>query len=374
MNVAGFLRWALTKPAIILLVIVAGIAGGAIGWKSTTSHFESSAAVLVIPPGAGSVNAKDNPFTSLDYGAAQIAQVLTVVAQSPRGAAALEGAGASPDVTMIAAVGDGNPKQISPLITFTVSAPTAEQSKAGADALIAFWRAEFKKMQVDAGVVGNTFADLRVPVTPTTGMEVGGNPMRAALGLAMGAALATLVLCLIAAAGWETYRRNKGAAGSVSSPAADGPATPASTPVDAASAQPGIAATMPAAASGGAATSGVAASPGAPVGALGADAAAAPSRVVPAAIPIRPPGDAARRAMTRWRDRVEEVSEDGEIPLPELDETSDASPATATADATDDAQDASPAATTGTPATPAAAEAEDEDDDELEVRQVQSAR
>ncbi|WP_170842931.1 hypothetical protein [Tsukamurella pulmonis] len=31
MNVAGFLRWALTKPAIILLVIVAGIAGGAIG-------------------------------------------------------------------------------------------------------------------------------------------------------------------------------------------------------------------------------------------------------------------------------------------------------------------------------------------------------
>ncbi|RDH11580.1 hypothetical protein, partial [Tsukamurella pulmonis] len=113
-------------------------------------------------------------------------------------------------------------------------------------------------------------------------------------------------------------------------------------------------------------------SPGAPVGALGADAAAAPSRVVPAAIPIRPPGDAARRAMTRWRDRVEEVSEDGEIPLPELDETSDASPATATA--TDDAQDASPATTTGTPATQAAAEAEDEDDDELEVRQVQSAR
>ena len=76
MNVAGFLRWALTKPVIIALVIVAGIAGGAIGWKSTTSHFESTAAVLVIPPGAGSTNAKDNPFTDLGYGAAQVAQAV----------------------------------------------------------------------------------------------------------------------------------------------------------------------------------------------------------------------------------------------------------------------------------------------------------
>ncbi|MGV7636462.1 hypothetical protein PJI23_29050, partial [Mycobacterium kansasii] len=154
-----------------------------------------TAAVLVIPPGAGSTNAKDNPFTDLGYGAAQVAQVLTVVAQGPRGRAALERVGASPDVTMIASVGDGNPKQISPLITFTVSAAEAQQSEAGARALIDFWRAEFKRMQVDAGVVGNTFADLRVPVSPTPGTEVGGNPMRAALGLAMGGALAMLALC-----------------------------------------------------------------------------------------------------------------------------------------------------------------------------------
>ena len=31
--------------------------------------------------------------------------------------------------------------------------------------------------------------------------------------------------------------------------------------------------------------------------------------------------DAARRAMTRWRDRVEEVPEESEIPLPDLDDT-----------------------------------------------------
>ncbi|CAM3356224.1 hypothetical protein [Tsukamurella hominis] len=347
MNVAGFLRWALTKPVIIALVIVAGIAGGAIGWKSTTSHFESTAAVLVIPPGAGSTNAKDNPFTDLGYGAAQVAQVLTVVAQGPRGRAALEKVGASPDVTMIASVGDGNPKQISPLITFTVSAPEARQAEDGAKALIEFWRAEFKRMQVDAGVVGNTFADLRVPVAPTSGTEVGGNPMRAALGLAMGSALAMLALSLVVAAVLEALRnrRAKAVASTPGAAAADAPTT--QTPVEA---------EAPAAES--SVLSGIV--PVAP------EVGDAPSRTVPAAIPIRPPGDAARRAMTRWRDRVEEVSEDGEIPLPELDDTATPAPGAASSEVQDPRTAATSAGATSA--------ADDTEDDDLELPRVQSAR
>lgn len=302
MNVAGFLRWALTKPAIIVLVILAGITGGVVGWKSTTTHFETTAAVLVIGPGAGSQNAMDNPFIGLNTGAAQIAHVLTTIAQSAEGRAALEKTGSSPDVVMIATAGDGSSQQLSPLITFTVSAPEAWRSEAGANALIEFWRAQFKKMQIDAGVVGNTFADLRVPVPPRPGSEVGGNALRAALGLAMGAALATLTLCLIAAAGWEVLRARRRKT-SAEAAVTDRFATPA-------------------AAEKRAAESGALA--GITPGMLGAPEDDAPARTVPAAIPIRPTGDAARRAMTRWRDRVEEVPEESEIPLPDLPDLDDA--------------------------------------------------
>lgn len=307
MNVAGFLRWALTKPAIIVLVLLAGITGGVIGWKSTTTHFETSAAVLVIGPGAGSRNAMDNPFTGLNSGAAQMAHVLTTVAQSAGGREVLEKTGSSPDVVMIASAGDGSSTQISPLVTFTVSAPEAWRSEAGANALIEFWRAQLRKMQVDAGVDGNAYADLRVPVAPRPGTEIGGNPMRAAMGLAMGAALATLTLCLIAAAAWEAFRarRRKGsdaAPRTVPIPVR-APTTPA-TLEEFAVESTALAGIVPA-------SRGVGAGP----------EGGARSRTVPAAVPIRPPGDAARRAMTRWRDRVEEVPEESEIPLPALDDT-----------------------------------------------------
>lgn len=307
MNVAGFLRWALTKPAIIVLVLLAAITGGVIGWKSTTTHFETSAAVLVIGPGAGSRNAMDNPFTGLNSGAAQMAHVLTTVAQSAGGRAALEKSGSSPDVVMIASAGDGSSMQISPLITFTVSAPEAWRSEAGANALIEFWRTELRKMQVEAGVVGDSYADLRVPVAPTPGQEVGGNPLRAAMGLAMGAALATLTLCLIAAAAWEAFRarRRKGSGdASRTVPIPVQTQTTPATPEELTAESAALAGIVP------------------PAPEFGAESdAGAPSRTVPAAIPIRPPGDAARRAMTRWRDRVEEVPEESEIPLPDLDDT-----------------------------------------------------
>ncbi|SDR29787.1 hypothetical protein SAMN04489765_4671 [Tsukamurella pulmonis] len=90
---------ALTKPAIILLVIVAGIAGGAIG-GSRPPRTSRAVRSPGDSPGAGSVNARTTPSPASTT-ARPDAQVLTVVAGVPRGAAALEGAGASPDVTMM---------------------------------------------------------------------------------------------------------------------------------------------------------------------------------------------------------------------------------------------------------------------------------
>ncbi|WP_019201454.1 hypothetical protein [Tsukamurella sp. 1534] len=290
MNVADFLRWALTKPAIIALVIVAALLGGIQGWRSTSSHYESSAAVLVIPPGAGSTVPYDNPFTRLDSGTAQVAFILTTAAQSDAGRAAVAKTGASPDVPLASVAGEGNVAQLSPQITFTVSGPTPEVSQAGAKALVAFFHERLYAMQKDAGVADGTYADLRVPVAPTPGVEVGGDAFRAAVGLAMGAALAALLLALTTTAALEAIRRRRAGA-KAGAPAGETAAGTGS------GTDPGA---TPAPATAGAATS----SPPA----------------TPAAQAAREPGAAARRAMTRWRDRVEEVPEESEFPLPVMDD------------------------------------------------------
>ncbi len=302
MNVAGFLVWALKKPAIIVIVLLCAVLGGIQGWRSTTSHYETSASVLVIPPGAGSQVATDNPFANLGTPSAQVAYVLVTSAQSQEARAAVQATGASPDYTLNSVAGEGSFAQLSPQITFTVSAPEPWQAKAGAQALITYFRAQLERMQKDAGVTVGTYADLRVPVEPTPGVEVSGDALRAAVGLAMGAALGALLLCLIGAAALEALRQRRRAA--ATDPQAEENAAPANAEAPTAPAP----ASVPA----------VTVAPESPE--TGRRGAGAP----PAAVAItgldarRERGSAAQRAMTRWRDRVEEVAEESEFPLPEL--------------------------------------------------------
>lgn len=316
MNVAGFLRWALTKPVIIVFVLVCAVAGGAQGYRSTTSHFETTAAVLVIPPGAGSHNAVDNPFTNLSTATAQMAYVLITAAHSDAGRSAVEQAGASPDVTMGSVAGEGSFAQLSPQITFTVTGPDQWASKAGAEAMITFIRERLDRMQKEAGVVQG-FADLRVSIAPTPGVEVGGDGTRAAVGLAMGSALGALLLSLVAAAGLESFRQNRARR------RADGTHEPDNE-----------AATEPPAES---ATAESAPAPTAPIKVPTSPAATSDGASEPDELPLsglaRTPGGATRRAMTRWRSSVEEVQAETEFPLPTFDDAASTSGADAPGDA-----------------------------------------
>lgn len=329
MNVAAFLRWVLTKPLVIVVVLGCALAGGLVGYRSATVQYETQAAVLVIPPSIPSVpgasDAMLNPFTNLSGSTTQLAWVLASSAQSVQARDLVAQTGASPHYTIASVAGDSSYSQLSPQITITMPAGSPEAAKAGAAALITFMRDQLHTIQKDAGVAPNVYAELRTTTEPQDGTQIGSNAMSNAGGLALGAGLAGLLVSLLVAAGLDTRRRRRAAA-KAEDPATDplsGIATtdrtdtaPADTPVPAAPTAP-AAPVEPAAAA------------DAPARAVRLEIARTPGEegeepARPAAPrPARPLGSAQQRAMTRWRDHVEAVSEASEFPLPAIDGDSD---------------------------------------------------
>ena len=328
MNVAAFLRWVLTKPLVIVVVLVCAVAGGMVGYRTATVQYQSQAAVLVIPPSIpatpGASDAMLNPFTNLSGSTTQLAWVLASSAQSVQARDMVTRAGASPDYTIASVAGDASFSQLSPQITITVPAADPEAAKAGASVLVDFMRDQLRAIQKDAGVAPGVYADLRTTTEPKPGTEVGSTAMSNAGGLAMGAGLAGLLVSLLVAAGLDARRKRRTAAEAVvpgtnplsgvvtspGEPTAESPAPAARTSQSAEQSVPGRPLLVPA--------------PRLEVArALGEDddaARPAPPR------PARPAGRAQQRAMTRWRDHVEVISEESEFPLPTIDGDDDEDP------------------------------------------------
>lgn len=331
MNVVGFFRWAVKKPVIIIVVLVCALIGGIQGYRSTSTHYETSGAVLVIPPGAGNQNAGMNPFVNLTTGTAQLAFVLATATQSEDARAAVAKTGASPDFQIQSVAGEGSFAQLSSQITFTVAGPDPWIAKAGAVALIDFMRDRLRIIQRDAGVTEGTYADLRVPTEAAPGVAVGGNAIRSAVGFAMGGALGALLLCLIAAAALEAWRKHRAKGARSEQDAGNADAAPqGAARADATQLQmhPPHVQTQ---------TRETAEPPSGPLAGIITGAPSSPLPEVPevvtrklaavgraqSPVAIRriANGSAAQRAMTRWRDHVEEVPEESEFPLPVIDDS-----------------------------------------------------
>ncbi|MET9326031.1 hypothetical protein [Tsukamurella sp. NPDC003166] len=318
MNVAAFLRWVLTKPLVIVVVLACAVAGGLVGYRSATVQYETEAAVLVIPPSIPSVpgasDAMLNPFTNLSGSTTQLAWVLASSAQSVQARELVKRTGASPDYTIASVAGDSSFSQLSPQITIRMPATDPQAAKAGAEALIAFMRDQLRSIQKDAGVAPAVYADLRTTTEPQAGAQVSSTALSNAGGLALGAALAGLLVSLLVAAVLDTRRKRSAEAATsgesedtsplsgVVPPAGDAaaaPIEPAAGSVDGAEPAPLPVSRLEIARP--------------PVGEADAPQRPAPPR------PARPTGRAEQRAMTRWRDRVEVVSEESEFPLPAFD-------------------------------------------------------
>ncbi|GAA1003755.1 hypothetical protein FK530_22615 [Tsukamurella conjunctivitidis] len=206
MSVAGFVRTILARRLAVLAVLVVTVAAGVFGWSSTSTHYVTNSAVVVIPPGAGNRDAGLNPFVNV-ASTAQLAYVLATAAERDEARDAVAKAGASPDYQLSTVAGDAaNYAQLSPQVTFSVSAPDPEAARRGATALIDFMRDRLQRMQREAGVVDGTFADLRVPVEPTDGAAVSGSALRAAVGYASGGLLGTVLVLLLVGAAADVLR------------------------------------------------------------------------------------------------------------------------------------------------------------------------
>lgn len=179
-------------------VLLVGLTAGSFGWKSTSVWYESSGVVLVIPPGAGNPDARNNPFNRLDT-TSQFANALAVIAYGDEGRATVAKTGASSsDYTVFRVAGQGpTSSQLSAQIRISVRGPGPWVAREGAMALIDLMRTRLRSLQRDAGLVDGTYADFRVTVEPDPGEAGSGDRVRSAVGMAIGAVLA--LLCVAAA-------------------------------------------------------------------------------------------------------------------------------------------------------------------------------
>lgn len=227
MDIAGMVRAVFLRRVVVGVAIVAAVVCGAAGWKSVTIEYESVGAVVAIPPGAGNPNPTLNPFTNLSN-TAQLAHVLATVATSEDARRVVEAKGGSPDYVVSTVAGEGSSAQLSPQVLFAVRAPNQWLSREAAVALVDFLRIRLRDMQRESGAVEGTLADLRVSVEPRPGVLSGADPIRAAVGYAMGGVCLTMFLFTMIAGLRSAVRNERAKSGSgAESPAASEPAGPA---------------------------------------------------------------------------------------------------------------------------------------------------
>lgn len=213
MNIAGMVRDVFLRRAVVAVVVIAAVVCGAVGWKSITVEYESTGAVVAIPPGAGNPKPELNPFTNLTN-TAQLAHVLATVALSEDARRAVAAKGGSPDYVVSTVAGEGSSALLSPQVVFSIRASNQWASREAAVTLIDFLRTRLQNMQRESGMVDGTFADLRVTVEPRPGVLSGADPLRTAVGYAMGGVfLALFVVVLLAGLRGTVERRRRGGAG-----------------------------------------------------------------------------------------------------------------------------------------------------------------
>lgn len=213
MDIAGMVRDVFLRRVVVAAVVVAAVVCGAAGWKSITVEYESTGAVVAIPPGAGNPKPELNPFTNLTN-TAQLAHVLATVALSEDARRAVADKGGSPDYVVSTVAGEGSSALLSPQVVFAIRAQNQWASREAAVALIDFLRSRLQSMQRESGMVDGTFADLRVSVEPRPGVLSGADPARAAVGYAMGGVFVTMFIVVLVAGLRGTGRgRGRGSGG-----------------------------------------------------------------------------------------------------------------------------------------------------------------
>ena len=190
----------LTAAAVAFLVIC-GVMGGVVGMTQVKKEYESEAVVLVLPPGAGNKDARMNPFINLDNNMVQLAFAMTTALNS--GQTAVDLAPIDPSIseaeaetvtTTEATASAGGTVQVR-LVT---KAENPDAAVAMTKRLIDYSRTVLQRMQEQAGVRGQVFADIVVVVPATPPQEASASALRSIVSSAMlGIILASAVLAAV---------------------------------------------------------------------------------------------------------------------------------------------------------------------------------
>lgn len=161
-----------------IFVLVLTIGGALIGAGRTEPSYQSDGIMLIIPPGAGSDVATNNPFVNLDQNLSQLAQAISTRMSAPDVVTDLKQR--APSVTDYTAAVRYDNAVVNSMPTsqvqFTVTGTNAQVVRDAVRQLMVEADDALKQMQVHSGVTARTLADSVQLVAPTepTRMPVSG--------------------------------------------------------------------------------------------------------------------------------------------------------------------------------------------------------
>lgn len=198
-DLARWLRGQRGRLLAGVLVVVAAVAGGTVGYATTAPYYTTQGAVVVLPPGAGNPDAGQNPFANL-YNSVQFTAVVATNVRSSGTrdrVAAASGARGDYVVETVAREVRANFAQNSSQIEYTINAGDPGAAQRGAEALVVAIRDAVRGIQADAGVPAARLAQVQVAVPAPAAHEVTGGRALAAIidiGTAVVVAVALVLL------------------------------------------------------------------------------------------------------------------------------------------------------------------------------------
>ncbi len=212
MNLAEFVAKFLRRPILLAVIVILAVVAGVLGMKSAKAEYETTATMVVIPPGSGSPDAGLNPLINLNNNIAQLAVIVATTVQTTDAANHLTERNGARITAVTTTAGDASSfAQLSPQIVFTTRAADPDSARLGAESVIDYAREQLIRIQAEAAVPPRNNALIVVGAKPAMGEPVGKGGPKAAAAYALAVVTGGILAILIADAILEWWRRRRSA-------------------------------------------------------------------------------------------------------------------------------------------------------------------
>ncbi|MCS3779494.1 hypothetical protein [Tsukamurella ocularis] len=211
-DLVRWLRGLRGRLIAVSLVMVVGIIGGVVGYSTTSPYYTTQGTVIVMPPGAGSIDAGQNPFANL-FNSTQFTAVVATKVRSEEirdRVVAASGARRGYIIETVAREVRANFAQNVAQIDYAIDGDEPGAAERGSEALVAAIRDAVRSIQADAGVPTDRMAKVQVAVPAPAAHEVTGDLVIAALIFGTVAALAAVLIALLTWRAIPVLRADRG--------------------------------------------------------------------------------------------------------------------------------------------------------------------